>query len=161
MSWLLHRVDDRLIHGQVLVAWGARLNPARMWVVDDAVAASDWERQLYVDAAPGVQVLVASVAEAAADHAAEAAAPGGAFLLVRDLATARRLVEAGAVVDGFNVGGLHFAPGKTKVSEYVYLDDADREDARRLLARGVALDVRDVPASRGQSLESLDPSVKP
>ena len=41
MSWALHRIDDRLIHGQVLVAWGARLDPARIWVVDDGVAASD------------------------------------------------------------------------------------------------------------------------
>ena len=40
MSWVLHRIDDRLIHGQVVVAWGARLSPARIWVVDDGVAAS-------------------------------------------------------------------------------------------------------------------------
>lgn len=161
MSWLLHRVDDRLIHGQVLVAWGQRLRPARMWLVDDAVAASDWERQVYEDAAPGMDVRVTDVAGAAAAHAAEAAAPGGAFLLVRDLATARRLVEAGAVVPAFNLGGLHYAPGKDKVCEYVYLDDADRADARALLARGVALEVCDVPASRAQPLEALDRSVKP
>jgi mannose/fructose-specific phosphotransferase system component IIA len=37
VSWALHRIDDRLIHGQVLVAWGARLDPARIWVVDDGV----------------------------------------------------------------------------------------------------------------------------
>lgn len=161
MSWLLHRIDDRLIHGQVLVAWGQRLRPVRMWLVDDAVSASDWEREVYEQAAPGIEVRVAGVAEAAAAHAAEAAAEGGAFLLVRDLATARRLVEAGAAVTSFNVGGLHYAPGKQKVCEYVYLDDADRADARALLARGVALEVRDVPASREQALESLDPAVRP
>lgn len=161
MSWLLHRIDDRLIHGQVLVAWGQRLRPARMWLVDDAVAASDWERRVYEEAAPGVEVRVAGVAEAAAAHAGEAAAPGGAFLLVRDLETARRLVEAGAAVGEFNVGGLHYAPGKDKVCEYVYLDDADRADARALLQRGVALEVRDVPASRSLPLESLDAAVKP
>lgn len=161
MSWLLHRVDDRLIHGQVLVAWGQRLRPVRIWIVDDAVAASDWERQVYEEAAPGIAVRVAGVAEAAAAHAAEAAAEGGAFLLVRDLGTARRLVEAGAAVPSFNVGGLHYAPGKQKVCEYVYLDDADRADARALLARGVALEVRDVPASREQALEELDPAVRP
>ena len=161
MSWLLHRIDDRLIHGQVLVAWGQRLNPARMWLVDDAVAASDWERQIYKDAAPELDVRVTGVAAAAAAHAAEATAPGGAFLIVRDLATARRLVEAGAEVATFNLGGLHYSPGKAKVAEYVYLDDADRADARALLARGVALEVCDVPASRAQSLESLDPAVRP
>ncbi len=161
MSWLLHRIDDRLIHGQVLVAWGARLSPVRMWLVDDAVAANDWERQVYEAAAPGIEVHVVGVAEAAAAWAGEAAAAGGAFLIVRDLATARRLVEAGAPVGEFNVGGLHYAPGKTKVAEYVYLDDADRADARALLARGVTLEVRDVPASRRHGLQEMDPGVRP
>lgn len=161
MSWLLHRIDDRLIHGQVLVAWGQRLNPVRIWLADDAIAASDWERQVYEEAAPGMEVRVTGVAAAAAAHADEAAAPGGAFLLVRDLATARRLVEAGAAVTSFNVGGLHYSPGKLKVCEYVYLDDADRADAKALLARGVALEVCDVPASKPQPLEALDPAVRP
>ena len=161
MSWILHRIDDRLIHGQVLVAWGGRLNPDRIWLVDDAVAANEWERRLYLDAAPGIDVRVVSVAEAAAAHAGETQAPGGAFLLVRDLGTALRLVEAGARVPAFNVGGLHYAPGRTKLNEFVYLDDADRVAARALLARGVALEARDVPASRSQSLVALEPALAP
>lgn len=160
MSWLLHRIDDRLIHGQVLVAWGQRMDPDRMWVVDDAVAASEWERQLFLEAAPGVEVRVVSVAEAAAAWAEESAAPGGAFLLVRDLATAAELVARGASPAAFNLGGLHYAPGKSKVNEYVYLDDADRASARTLLAAGVRLDVQDVPASRPQPLADLDPGTR-
>ena len=42
MSWVLHRVDDRLIHGQVVIAWGHRLHPRRIWVVDDASAGNEW-----------------------------------------------------------------------------------------------------------------------
>ena len=161
MSFVLHRIDDRLIHGQVLVAWGARLDPQRIWVVDDAVAASDWERALFLDAAPGIDVRVLTVPEAAAAHASEAAAGGHAFLLVRDLATARRLQQAGVMVATWNVGGLHYAPGKSKVNEYVYLDDADREDARALIASGVELDVQDVPASRAMTLVALESSIQP
>ncbi len=156
MSWVLHRIDDRLIHGQVLVAWGARLDPARIWVVDDGVAASEWERELFRESAPGVDVRVASVAEAAAAYAAEAEAPGSAFLLVRDLATARRLLEAGVAAREWNVGGLHYAPGKAKVNDYVYLDAADRADARALLERGATLGVQDVPASEARPLASID-----
>ena len=161
MSWALHRVDDRLIHGQVLVAWGARLDPARIWVVDDGVAASPWERDLFREAAPGIDVHVASVAEAAGRHAEEAAAPRAAILLVRDLGTARRLVEAGARVSEWNLGGLHYAPGKEKVNDYVYLDDHDREAAKALLAAGARLIVQDVPASRPQPLGALDPAFAP
>lgn len=157
MSWILHRIDDRLIHGQVLVAWGARLSPDRIWIVDDEVAASEWERQLYADAAPGIAVRVTGVAAAVAGYAAEASAAGLSFLLVRDLGTALSLVEAGAQISAFNLGGLHYASGKTKVAEYVYLDDADRAAARALHARGIALDVQDVPATRAVSLASLEP----
>jgi PTS system mannose-specific IIB component/fructoselysine and glucoselysine-specific PTS system IIB component len=159
MSWVLHRIDDRLIHGQVLVAWGARLDPVRIWVVDDGVAASEWERDLFRDVAPGIEVRVATVAEAVAAYAEETEARGAAFLIVRDLATARRLVDAGARVREWNVGGLHYAPGKDKVNDYVYLDTADRADARALLLAGVGLVVQDVPASRPEKLVALDPAL--
>ena len=80
---------------------------------------------------------------------------------MRDLGTALALVTAGARITAFNVGGLHYAPGKDKVHEFVYLDAADRAVARALLARGVALSVQDVPASRPVALEMLDRSVLP
>ena len=159
MSWILHRVDDRLIHGQVVVAWGMRFRPARIVVADDESAANAWEKELLESAAPDVQVRVVGLAEAAADYAAEAARPGGAFLLVRGLPGARALVECGAAIPKFNLGGIHYAPGRVKLNEYVYLDDRDREAARALLARGVKLEVQDVPATRPQPLHELDPQL--
>jgi len=159
MSWILHRIDDRLIHGQVLIAWGERLHPKRIWVVDDASAANPWERELLATSSTEIEVRVVTVLEAAAAYAEEAAAAGGAFLLVRDLATAQGLAASGAPVPAYNVGGLHYAPGKDKVHDYVYLDAGDRAAARWLLARGVALHVQDVPASRPLPLESLDASL--
>ena len=159
MSWSLHRIDDRLIHGQVLIAWGQRLRPARLWVVDEAASGNDWERDLLRSSAPDHDVRVVDVAEAAAGYAEESAAPGGAFLLVRDLATARALAEAGVTPARWNVGGIHYAPGRTKVHESVFLDDADRAAARALLARGIGLDVQDVPAARSVPLAELEPAL--
>ena len=161
VSWILQRVDDRLIHGQVVIAYGKRLRPQRIWVVDDGAASSEWERELLLSAAPGIEVKVVTIAEAAATYAAEAGAPGGAFLLVRDLGAALALAEAGAALTALNLGGLHYAPGKTKVNEYIYLDDGDRARARALLARGVALEVQDVPGARAEPLTALDPASAP
>ncbi|NOT32907.1 MAG: PTS transporter subunit IIB [Candidatus Eisenbacteria bacterium] len=159
MSWALVRIDDRLIHGQVVVAWGSRMQPRRIWVADDAAAADAWERELLAGTAPGVEVRVVSIAEVAAAWETEAAAPEPAFLLVRDLAAALALVRAGAPVRTMNIGGLHYAPGKTKVHESVYLDEHDRLQARALLGAGIRLDVQDVPAARPESLVHLDPSL--
>jgi mannose/fructose/N-acetylgalactosamine-specific phosphotransferase system component IIB len=159
MSWALHRVDDRLIHGQVVVAWGGHLHPRRIWVVDDATAANDWEKKLLATAAPGVEVRVLTVAEAAAQYDQEASAEGVSILLVRSLAAAAELLGAGAAIPAFNLGGLHYAPGRTKVNDYIYLSADDRVHARRLIARGVRLTVQDVPAARAVSLSELEPEL--
>ena len=47
MAIVLFRVDERLIHGQVVVGWGTRLHPNRIVVVDDDLAVSPWEQDLY------------------------------------------------------------------------------------------------------------------
>ncbi|MBL8958762.1 MAG: PTS sugar transporter subunit IIB, partial [Gemmatimonadetes bacterium] len=43
----IFRVDDRLIHGQVVVGWGQPLDVRAIVLVDDEVAASQWEQDLY------------------------------------------------------------------------------------------------------------------
>ncbi|MBI1799455.1 MAG: PTS sugar transporter subunit IIB [Candidatus Eisenbacteria bacterium] len=160
MSWILHRIDDRLIHGQVVIAWGERLRPQRIVVADDASASNAWEREVLGSSAPGIEVSVLGLAAAAAMYESEQARAGGAFLLVRDLPSAHAMVVAGAPIPSLMLGGLHYAPGKEKVNEYVYLDAADRRAARALLDRGVKLEVQDVPASRPLSLESIDAAVR-
>jgi mannose/fructose/N-acetylgalactosamine-specific phosphotransferase system component IIB len=159
MSWALHRVDDRLIHGQVVVAWGRHLRPRRIWVVDDATAASDWEKKLLASAAPEVEVRVVTVAEAAAGYDEEAVTEGTAILIVRNLATAENLIDAGARIPALNLGGIHYAPGRSKVNDYIYLDTDDRTHARRLLLRGVKITVQDVPATRAVPLSELEPEL--
>jgi mannose/fructose/N-acetylgalactosamine-specific phosphotransferase system component IIB len=69
------------------------------------------------------------------------------------------LVEAGARVPAFNVGGLHYAPGKDKVAEYVYLDAGDRAAARTLLGLGIDLYVQDIPVAASEPLARLDRSL--
>ena len=46
MTLLLYRIDDRLIHGQVVVGWGQPLNVGFIVLVDEAVAASEWEQEV-------------------------------------------------------------------------------------------------------------------
>ena len=48
MPIALYRIDDRLIHGQVVVGWGQPLELRFIVLVDDDVAASEWEQELYL-----------------------------------------------------------------------------------------------------------------
>jgi len=65
MPIVLCRVDDRLIHGQVVIGWGRPLAARRILLVDDEVAANPWEQELYRMAVPdGVAIVFAGAAEA-------------------------------------------------------------------------------------------------
>src|SRR3989442_1561848 len=65
MSIALYRIDDRLIHGQVVVGWGKPLNVRFIVLVDDAVRVSAWEQELYRMGVPAdIEVVFASTEEA-------------------------------------------------------------------------------------------------
>jgi mannose/fructose/N-acetylgalactosamine-specific phosphotransferase system component IIB len=150
----LYRIDDRLIHGQVVVGWGQPLDIGFIVLVDDEVAASDWEQELYrMGVPPGMDVYFSTVETAARDHGRYASDPRAGILLTGDIATMARLAERVPGIRAVNVGGIHHRPGRTQRLRFVFLT-ADEERALRALAgRGVVITAQDVPAARPLSLE--------
>src|SRR5215208_2289854 len=130
----LYRIDDRLIHGQVVVGWGQPLDIGFIVLVDDEVAGSDWEQELYrMGVPPGMDVYFATVQDAARDHARYATDARHGILLTGDIDTMRRLVEAVPSIRAVNLGGIHHRPGRTQRLRYVFLS-ADEERTLRDLA---------------------------
>jgi mannose/fructose/N-acetylgalactosamine-specific phosphotransferase system component IIB len=148
MSLALARIDDRLVHGQVVLVWGQSLSATRLLVADDAVAANPWERELMGTTAEDMEVLVVAIADLPERLESERERGGATILLLRSPAAALAAVEAGAAIDELNLGGLHFAPGKEKILDYLYLDETDRLALTALQEKGVRLIAQDVPASR-------------
>ena len=157
MSILLYRVDERLIHGQVVVGRGSRLHPSRYLVVDDVLAESEWERDLYrLGLPPGMEVEFVGVSEARTRLAQWRSDPVPSILLTRDLEAMARLAEEGGL-EGVevNLGGIHHAPGKEEFLSYLYLGEDDIRGIRLLSKRGVVLTAQDLPGSPRRVLDKL------
>ncbi|HET9011104.1 MAG TPA: PTS sugar transporter subunit IIB [Gemmatimonadaceae bacterium] len=155
MTIVLNRIDDRLIHGQVVVGWGQPLDVKFIVLVDDAVAASDWEQELYrMGVPPEMEVRFHSAADAAPllDGYRTEHRPG--ILLTGDIATMRELVERGGVRE-VNVGGIHHRAGRTQHLRYVFLTADEQQALRGLAERGAVVTAQDVPAARAIPLEEL------
>ena len=134
MAIELYRIDDRLIHGQVVVGWGQPLDIGFIVLVDDEVAASDWEQELYrMGAPPDMTVTFESVASAAEQLAAYESDPRRGILLTADIATMGRLVAATSI-RAVNLGGIHHRAGRTQRLRYVFL--TPDEEAALLDLRG-------------------------
>jgi len=157
MSIVLYRIDERLIHGQVVVGWGGQLRTDLYVVVDAGVAASEWEQDLYrlgVPEGAGARFLTPEAAREALPELR--ASEEHVVILTRDVSTMLDLARNGAMEgETVNLGGIHSQAGRDEVLPYLYLDDEDRERLSELDAEGVRVTARDLPGSHEIPLKTL------
>ena len=155
MTLVLNRIDDRLIHGQVVVGWGQPLNVRFIVLVDDAVAESDWEQELYRMGVPPEMEVRFHSATGVLSHLAQyrvESAPG--ILVTGDIPTMRRLVQDGGVRE-VNVGGIHHRADRVQHLRYVFLTAGEQGELRGLASLGALVTAQDVPAARAVPREEL------
>ncbi|HEX8395681.1 MAG TPA: PTS sugar transporter subunit IIB [Longimicrobium sp.] len=157
MPIVLLRVDERLIHGQVVVGWGGPLHADRIVVADDAIAASPWEQELYcLGVPPEMEAAFATVDDARGHLAEWRGGPRRVIVLVRDVRTARRLADGGGLQgEEVNLGGIHDGEGRRRVLPYLHLGPGDDDDLRAIAAAGARVSARDLPGSSRVGLDQL------
>ena len=155
MSIVLYRIDDRLIHGQVVVGWGQPLDVGFIVLVDDEVAESEWEQELYrMGVPPEMDVYFHSVVDAETQLDQFREDPRQGILLTGDIETMRRLVESGGI-SNVNLGGIHHRAGRTQRLRYIFLSSGEENALRELASRGVSVTAQDVPGARPVPLDDL------
>jgi mannose/fructose/N-acetylgalactosamine-specific phosphotransferase system component IIB len=144
----LIRIDDRLIHGQVVVGWGQPCELGFLVLVDDAVATSDWEQELYrMGVPPEMDVFFDSVESAARRLADYRADRRRGMLLVAEIETVQRLVALAPDIRAVTIGGIHHREGRKARLRYVFLTAPEEQQLRDLAASGVTVTAQDVPSA--------------
>ena len=157
MPLVLCRVDDRLIHGQVVIGWGRPLAARRVLLVDDEVAANPWEQELYRMAVPdGVEIVFAGSQDAMRHLAGWQAEPVRSILLTGSIETLVALFGADpAAMHRINLGGVHHRPGRTERLPYIYLTTDEYRALADLEAHGADVTAQDVPSAAPVGLRAL------
>jgi D-glucosaminate PTS system EIIB component len=156
MGIQLYRIDDRLIHGQVVVGWGQPHNIRFLVLVDDLVASSDWEKELYRMAVPPeMEIYFADVETAIRDHTRYASDTRPGILITGDIASMLRLVKGVKAIGSVNLGGIHHRAGRAEKVRYVFLTPDEEHQLRALEASGVEVTAQDVPSARARPLAEV------
>ena len=156
MSILLYRIDERLIHGQVVVGWGNSLKLDRIVLANDDVATNPWERELYLACVPPeIKASIYSVDEVINLIFQERFKKEKTILLVDSPFDILRMVEKGVQTDWVNVGGLHSRKGRRKVLRYLYLSTEEISAFKKLFLLGIRCECRDVPLAEKKDLSIL------
>ncbi|MBW7956769.1 MAG: PTS sugar transporter subunit IIB [Deltaproteobacteria bacterium] len=143
---ILIRVDDRLLHGQVICSWVPFTRADALIVASDEAAGDRLAADII--AACGcdeLSVHVKSVSDAAR-YLSGGLPEERIMLVVGDLRDAMRLYEAGTRFKALNLGNIHHEGGR-RITPSIIVNAEDEEIMERFEAMGVELEIRDVPRS--------------
>ncbi|TVR00140.1 MAG: PTS mannose/fructose/sorbose transporter subunit IIB [Desulfovibrionales bacterium] len=147
MNWV--RIDNRLVHGQVIEAWVPYLGARNILVVNDALAADDLRQEIIRLAVPsGVEltfIAIEHIVEYLDDRGRVAHPHGDTLLLFATCCDVNRALQIGFALSTVNIGNLHYSPGKQQLCPHVALSKEDIGCLKAFTKRGIQLDFRCVP----------------
>src|SRR5205814_864876 len=116
MGVVLLRIDDRLVHGQVVEGWLKAIRATHIVVASDTVAADETQKALYLLAVPqGIRLSCLSLEDAAAAWDSDAWKKERVMVLVTSPQDVVILLQKGAAIESVNVGGLHYREGRVQI----------------------------------------------
>jgi mannose/fructose/N-acetylgalactosamine-specific phosphotransferase system component IIB len=152
----LARIDDRLIHGQVVLGWVPYVKPDRIVVANDRVATSDWERRFYTSCvSPDIKTSFFTIEEAVRRLQSDLFMQDDLLVLFESGRDVLALVRAGVALKQVNVGGLHYRENSVELLPFVFLTEEERASLRELVKHGLTLSAQDIPSNAARVINSL------
>ncbi len=150
MPIIFARVDDRLIHGQIVQAWLPELNVDEILIPSSKEKESCLNRGLLRLSLPYEYTLTILDPRECVRYAAQS--KRRIFLLMGGLKDFTDLIKDGLQIKSINIGGMHFKEGAQKLDENVFLDADDKRFLKLIRDLGITIETRAVPNSQSISV---------
>ena len=152
----LVRIDDRLIHGQVIAVWCKQRRFSRIVIVDDGVAADAFMQEvLSLAAPPGLQVDVFSIEDGVKILNEDTSNWGTTMVLLKSPLAAKQLYDGGLEYRALNIGGIGSGPGRKNVFKNIAFSKEDVAILKYLMDQGVEITLLTVPGERSKAFSDL------
>ena len=152
----LTRIDDRLLHGQVAFTWIPALATNCLVIANDKVAKDEFMKLTLGLAKPaGTRLLIMSLKDAAAFLNDEKNKNQSILLLINSVKDAYALSVEVPQIRSVNLGGLRSKEGSKLISKAIAVTEDDLLDIKKLIKKGIELEIRQVPTDSKQQVESL------
>lgn len=156
MPLSLVRIDDRLIHGQIVLGWARVIKPDRIVLANDRIVHSEWERKFYTSSVPPhIKVSFLSLDETARELLNNLFGKESVILLFEGVEDVYTVVGKGVLFTEINIGGLHYKEDSRELLPYVYVSERDRDMLRELVKKGIKLLAQDIPGNAPKIINSM------
>lgn len=148
---VLTRIDDRLIHGQVMTAWIKQKNAVQVIVADDEVAEDDFMINVLEMAVPDeIAIGIFNRQDAAEFMSQGLDAP--TILLVKGPEILNYLVDHGVKIDQIDVGGMGAKEGRSVLYKNISTNPDENKNFMELIEKGVNVFVQVMPQDKQVSI---------
>jgi mannose/fructose/N-acetylgalactosamine-specific phosphotransferase system component IIB len=152
----LFRIDDRLIHGQIVIGWAKSLKSNCILLCDDDISGSSWEKDLYLTCvSDDLKALVLSVKETCEYINNGNESIDRTIILVKSPGVVQDLIKCGFKPEIINVGGLHFMGSRKEYLPYLYLDQSEIKGFTNLLNQKISIYCQDVPTGKKYKIQDI------
>jgi PTS system mannose-specific IIB component len=152
----LIRIDDRLIHGQVIAVWCRYQKFTRIAIADDGVAGDPFMRQVLSLAAPtGLHVDVFTIADAVKTFGQASPEHKQTMILLKSPLSAKRLYDEGLPYHALNIGGIGSGPGRKNIFKNISASAEEIAILKYLRERGVKITLLTVPGEQSKDFSDM------
>lgn len=152
---VLARVDDRLIHGQVMTAWVQFTGAKHIIIVDDATAKDEFTRTIITMAVPkNIKLNIFSIEEAIT-FKNTSKEDVDVILLAKYPGAFYQLIERGWALDSIVIGGMGTNKDREKLYKNVAASDSEREIMKKMIDHGVNIRIQIIPDQKSVSVNEL------
>lgn len=147
------RIDDRLIHGQIITKWLKEAQAKKIVVVDDKAANDKTAQMILKFAVPSGITLDILTKEAAIKKLNDDKSNINALMILRNPYEANKFVEMGFNPEKIIVGNISNSKsvvGRVKLLDYIFVEPTDVEAIKELVNKGIKLEVKAIPEEKAK-----------
>ena len=146
MTIKIVRIDDRLIHGQIVQGWLKTIDVDKILIVSDEVANDEMQKILLCMAVPSsVKLVIKNIKDASYEIANEVYEKDKLMILFSNPQDIVRMIDNGIKFQSVNIGGMHYAHGKKQLLTNLSVDKNDVVAFLKLIENGIELETRALP----------------
>ena len=153
---VLTRVDERLIHGQVMTSWLKLCNANVIVIIDAASATNAFLKRILFAAAPkDVELLVMTEADAAAYLKEDSPAGEKVLILSKVPQPLLQMVKSGVAIPEIILGNMGGAPGRKRFNKSISASPEEIQTFKDLIDQGVNVYCQMVPSDSKEDVKKL------
>lgn len=144
---VLARVDDRLIHTEILTLWVPEVRANRILIVDDIVAKDKFRSKVIKEMAPDGLIIHVYGIDRAVEKLKEPPSFDGerVIMIAESPIVFEELMKCGIRITQLNIGGMGIRGERKTVARRIACDDREMESIQQMIRKGVHVYFQTIP----------------